>query len=118
MARFTLLLTACVLAQGAPAALPRTAGEAGRRILSTAFVRVGPDGWLTVTLGSGRTLVLRGVAMGPTRFCGRLPGAGTPGKRYCGRYADVVAARPGSVAANGIAPVDASDAAGAAWPGR
>lgn len=67
----------------------------GRRTLSTAFVRIGPDGHLTVELRSGRVLVLREVGMRPRDYCGRLVSGGPAGKRYCGSYADVVAARPG-----------------------
>lgn len=63
----------------------------GRRTLSTAFVRVGPDGHLTVDLQDGRTLVLRDVVMGPKDYCG----VELSGKRYCGGYAEVAAARPG-----------------------
>ena len=71
------------------------AEAAGRRELSTAFVRVGPDGHLTVTLRDGRVLVLRDVVMRARDYCGALV-AGDPGRtKYCGGYADVVAARPG-----------------------
>jgi hypothetical protein len=84
----------------APNPLPATkvnSSEAaqGRRILSTAFVRVGPDGLLTVQLKSGRVLLLRNVAMHPAEYCGLLMTAGQSGSKYCGSYAEVVAARPG-----------------------
>lgn len=67
----------------------------GRKIVSTAFVMIGPDGQLTVELRDGRVLELRDVTMGPRDYCGR-PVSDTPtGKRYCGKYDDVAAARPG-----------------------
>ena len=66
----------------------------GRRILSTAFVRVGPDGQLTVELQGGRVLVLRDVVMHARDYCG-TPVSGAPGKRWCGDYAGIAAARPG-----------------------
>jgi len=68
---------------------------AGRRTLSTAFVRVGPDGHLTVELRDGRVLVLRDVALRPKDFCGVQVAGSKPGGRYCGGYAEVAAARPG-----------------------
>ena len=68
----------------------------GRRILSTAFVRVGPDGHLTVELHDGQILVLREVVMRPKKYCGTQMVGGAPGGQYCGRYADVAAARPGA----------------------
>ena len=67
----------------------------GRRTLSTAFVRVGPDGHLTVELHSGRVLVLRDVVMRARKYCGVQVIDGLPGAQYCGEYADVAAARPG-----------------------
>ena len=67
----------------------------GRRILSTAFVRVGPDGHLTVELRDGRMIVLRDVVMRPRDYCGAQV-AGDPARaRFCGGYAEVAAARPG-----------------------
>jgi hypothetical protein len=63
----------------------------GRRTLSTAFVRVGPDGHLTIALRDGRELVLRDMVMRPKDYCGHLLSGG----RHCGGYADVVMARPG-----------------------
>lgn len=67
----------------------------GRRILSTAFVRVGPDRHLTVELHGGRVLVLRDVVMRPRDYCG-VQVAGDPARtKYCGGYAEVAAARPG-----------------------
>jgi hypothetical protein len=62
--------------------------------LSTAFVRVGADGFLTVELRNGQAMVLRNVVMGPAEYCGQVLGAS--GKsRYCGGYGEVSAARPG-----------------------
>ena len=71
----------------------------GRRTLSTAFVRVGPDGHLTVELRSGRVMVLRDVVMRARKYCGVQVIDGLPGPQYCGGYADVAAARPGVVPA-------------------
>ncbi len=68
----------------------------GRRTLSTAFVRIGPDGHLTVELRDGRVVVLRDVVMRAKDYCG-VPVAGdAAGAKYCGGYADVAAARPGA----------------------
>jgi len=71
----------------------------GRRTLSTAFVRVGPDGHLTVELHDGRAMALRDVALGPREYCGVLVAGGSAGKRYCGGYGDIAAARPGGAPA-------------------
>ncbi len=71
------------------------AAALGRRTLSTAFVMVGPDGLLTVGLRGGRTMVLRDVVMGASDYCGQPVPALKAGKRYCGRYEEIVAARPG-----------------------
>lgn len=88
--------------------LGNTPAEAlGRRIVSTAFVMVGPDGNLTVELLNGQVLVLHNVVMRPRDYCG-LHMTGRPnGTKYCGRYADVAAARPGGLAA----PVEPGPAA-------
>jgi hypothetical protein len=67
----------------------------GRRTLSTAFVRVGPDGHLTVELRDGRVLVLRDVVMRPKDYCGVQALGGAKSARYCGGYDEVAAARPG-----------------------
>ena len=83
-----------------PAPAPRSDSPAeaqGRRTLSTAFVRMGPDGHLTVELSDGRTMVLRDVVMGPREYCGVQVLGGSAGKRYCGGYGDIAAARPGGV---------------------
>ena len=80
----------------APARRADSPAEAeGRRTLSTAFVRVGPDGHLTVELRDGRALVLRDVVMGPRDYCGVQVPVAQAGKKYCGGYGDVAAARPG-----------------------
>jgi hypothetical protein len=74
---------------------PNPSAEAqGRRILSTSFVRVGPDGRLTVELRGGRVLVLRDVVMRRKDYCGTLASGG-PAARFCGGYAEVTGARPG-----------------------
>ena len=76
------------------------AAARGRLILSTAFVRVGPDGHLTVELHDGRVLVLRDVTIGPKNYCGvHVPGD-RAGARYCGAYAEIMAARPGGAPAS------------------
>jgi hypothetical protein len=67
--------------------------------LSTAFVMVGPDGHLTVELRTGHVLVLRDVVMRPKDYCGVQVLGGPAGKRYCGGYAEVAAARPGGAPA-------------------
>jgi hypothetical protein len=67
----------------------------GRRILSTAFVRVGPDGQLRIELRDGSSMVLRDVVMGRKEYCGTQVAGAPKGKRYCGGYAEVSAARPG-----------------------
>lgn len=86
------------------------AAARGRRTLSTAFVRVGADGYLTVELNDGRTLVLRDVVMGPQKYCGK-PASGNPVNRsHCGSYADIAAAYPGGAPA----PLGPSDAG--SWP--
>ena len=84
-----------------PAPAPRADSPAeaqGRRTLSTAFVRVGPDGHLTVELRNGRAMVLRDVVMRPRDFCGVQVLGGSAGTRYCGGYGDIAAARPGGAA--------------------
>lgn len=75
------------------------AAALGRRTLSTAFVRVGPDGRLTVELRNGRVLVLRNVVMRSRDYCGVNELAGSAGANYCGGYAEVAAAWPGSTPA-------------------
>jgi hypothetical protein len=67
----------------------------GRRTLSTAFVRMGAGGHLTVELRDGRAIVLRDVVMRPRDYCGVQVLGGSAGTRYCGGYGDVAAARPG-----------------------
>lgn len=82
----------------APPPMSHTPVEAsGRRTLSTAFVKVGPDGHLTVELHNGRVLVLHNVVMRATTYCGEQVLGGPTGKPFCGGYADVAAARAGGV---------------------
>lgn len=71
----------------------------GRRILSTAFVRAGSDGHLTVELSDGRVLILRDVVMRPKDYCGVHVAGGSGRARYCGGYAEIAAARPGGAPA-------------------
>ena len=82
--------------KSAPGPLADSPAEArGRQILSTAFVRVGPGGHLTVELHNGQVLALRDVVMRPSDYCG-VQVAGDPAHaKYCGGYAEVAAARPG-----------------------
>jgi len=100
----------------APGPLTDSPVEAlGRRTLSTAFVRVGPDGHLTVELRNGSVVVLRDVVMRPRDYCG----VQVPGGRYCGGYAEVAAARPGGAAIPdqaGLAGSDPVAATGAPAP--
>lgn len=84
----------------------------GRRTLSAAFVRVGPDGHLTVELRGGRLLVLRDVVLRPKDYCGVQVFGGKAGGRYCGGYAEVAAARPGGAPESGQPAVEASAAPG------
>ncbi|MET1110865.1 MAG: hypothetical protein ABWX67_04980 [Allosphingosinicella sp.] len=87
-----------------PAPAPRADSPAeaqGRRTLSTAFVRVGPDGHLTVELRNGDAIVLRDIVMRPRDFCGVRALGASAGKRYCGGYGDVAAARAGGAPAPG-----------------
>ena len=70
----------------------------GRRILSTAFVRVGADGHLTIELRNGRVMVLRDVVMRRNDYCGVQATRASSRARYCGGYAEVAAARPGGEA--------------------
>ena len=67
----------------------------GRRTLSTAFVRVGPDGVLTVTLRNGSVLVLRNLVMRRKDYCGVQMLPGRAGAKYCGGYSEIATARPG-----------------------
>ena len=67
----------------------------GRRILSTAFVMVSPDGRLTVELRDGRVLDLRDVKLRLKDYCGVQVAGVSVGAQYCGGYAEVAAARPG-----------------------
>jgi hypothetical protein len=84
----------------------------GRRTLSTAFVRVGPDGHLTVVLRNGPELLLRNVVMGAKDYCGTQAG----GERFCGGYAEVAAARPGGAPVGEQPDLAVSNPLGAANP--
>ena len=83
---------------GAPPA-DSPAEARGRRTLSTAFVRLGPGGHLTVELRDGRMIVLRDVVMRRNDYCGAPVANGPARARYCGRYGDIIAARPGGAPA-------------------
>ena len=74
---------------------PSSASARGRRILSTAFVMVGPDGVISLRLSDGSVQMLRDVVMRRRDYCGVRVGRARAA-RFCGRYADVAAARPGS----------------------
>lgn len=93
--------------KSAPGPLGDSPTEAqGRLILSTAFVRLGPGGHLTVELRNGRVLALRDVVMRARDYCG-VQVAGDPARaKYCGGYAEVAAARPGGAQAvsNAVEP--------------
>jgi hypothetical protein len=78
-----------------PANADSPAEAQGRRTVTTALVRVGADGHLTVELRDGRTIVLRNVIMRAKDYCGAQAFGATAGKKFCGGYADVAAARPG-----------------------
>ena len=82
--------------KSAPGPLGDSPAEAqGRLILSTAFVRLGAGGHLTVELRNGHVLALRDVVMRARDYCG-VQVAGDPARaKYCGGYAEVAAARPG-----------------------
>lgn len=70
--------------------------ERGRRILSTAFVMVGPDGYLSIKHQDGSVLVLRDVTMGRTEYCGMQAFEGGHTRQYCGRYDEIAFARAGA----------------------
>ena len=86
----TSSVSAAAPRDGAGKAAGNAFGER-RRILSTAFVRLGPGGHLLVTMRDRREVALRDVTMEKRQFCGTsLDGQGT---HYCYPYAEVVAAR-------------------------
>jgi hypothetical protein len=70
------------------------AAARGRRTLSTAFVRVGPDGRLTLELADGGVLVLRDVVMRPKDYCGLRIVDGSATKQFCGKYGEIEKAWP------------------------
>jgi hypothetical protein len=56
---------------------------------------------VTIELRDGSSIVLRDLAMGARDYCGTLVLGGSAGKRYCGGYGEVAAARPGGGPAPG-----------------
>ena len=84
---------------GSPGEADSPPAAEGRRTLSAAFVRVGPDGVLTVQRRDGSELVLRDVVMRPNDYCGAQVLGAAAGAKYCGGYAEVAAARPGGLPA-------------------
>ena len=100
--------------KSAPGPLGDSPAEAqGRLTLSTAFVRLGPGGHLTVELHNGHVLALRDVVMRARDYCG-VQVAGDPARaKYCGGYAEVAAARPGGAQAvsNAVEPAPGPPAA-------
>lgn len=82
----------------------------GRRTLSTVFVRVGPDGHLTVELRDGRVLVLRNVIMNPADYCGAIVSGAPATTKFCGNYAEVIAAKPGGGPVTGESALDVTQA--------
>ena len=92
-------------ASSAPPPLGRKLKDAGsangRRILSTAYVWVGPDDRLTVELTDGRLQLWQGMKLRAGDYCGLLVAeqAGEQcelkGVQACGNYAEVTGARPG-----------------------
>jgi hypothetical protein len=90
------------------------AAAEGRRTLSTAFVRVGPDGQLTVKLRDARVLVLRNVVMNAADYCGELVSVMPTASKFCGNYADVAAAQAGGgpvIGESALAVTQAADPA-------
>lgn len=87
--------------ENTPKSAEAPAAAHGRRILSTAFVRLGPGEHLAVDLRDGRALLLRDVVMRRKDYCGVLVSGGQAGARYCGGYAEVAAARAGQAPAHG-----------------
>lgn len=78
--------------------------EQGRRILSTAFVRIGPDGRLLVRERDGRQFLLHDVTMQAKSYCGRLVSGSKSDERHCGKYRNVVAVRSGDAQMHIIDP--------------
>ena len=93
--------------KSAPGPLGDSPEEAqGRRILSTAFVRLGAGVHLTVELHHGHVLALRDVVMRARDYCGVQVTGDPAHAKYCGGYAEVAAARPGGgpVVSNAVEP--------------
>ena len=90
-----------------------SADALGRRKLSTAFVRMGPNDYLTVELRNGHVLALRNVVMHPKKYCGAQVPDAPRTVNYCGLYSDIAAvqasvpggfAEPGPVASSPAMP--------------
>jgi hypothetical protein len=70
-------------------------------VLSTAFVRVGPDDRLSVELRDGRLQLWQGLRLRAGDYCGLLVAEQVGDRcelrsvKACGAYGEVVAARPG-----------------------
>lgn len=85
---------------------PRSREAEGRRILSTAFVRIGPGGHILVQERDGAPRLLRDVTMRARAYCGWLVSGGVIDQLYCGKYANIIAARPGDAAVHIADPGD------------
>lgn len=72
-----------------------TQAAQGRRLISAAFVRMGPDRRMTVTLHGGRELILQDVTIHAQKYCGLVVADGQVGARHCGGYAEIAGAAPG-----------------------
>lgn len=82
------------------------AASRGRRIVSTAFVQLGPDARMRLEMRDGGVLMLQGVTMEPHTVCGVTNARGGAAKRRCINYSQVTQARP----ADPPARVDTIDA--------
>lgn len=102
-----MALAAAALAPGGNVMAETDQAGQGRRLLTAAFVRMGPEGRLTADLRDGRTVLLHGVTMHPAKFCGIRTDGANAGTRFCARYGEVVGARavgrPGAPAVSAAA---------------
>lgn len=74
-----------------------TSAEAeGRPTLSTAFVRAGPAGRITMELLDGRVLAIGNVVMNSGDYCGLNAAGDATAAKYRGRYLRIAVAWPGS----------------------